>query len=1063
MSTYKEQPVYAELAFNWLELTKYDFRGLTAKTVSTTLDWNFRGGSFADIPTKHDVVHSGDAYPDGPLSTMVTSYGNLTDPLATVVARRLQLTRPSLRTVRTRAASLWATRRLNDTLTRGKLVQTGLHAVYIVMNVLLWAYRSGDEMASWALREDYINECMIGSAADSHMNVPSVTRLTDTCNQVLENLEASKLWHIRNQVEELRAAIGGADVRRKARAAGAELLFSKDFDNASLDVMDCTRSMTVHRLHFFVMSDCAFTVADGTPCVLSKSDVLRLRQLAYSIVSGLEATICQAVMAPGKERSLAVQIGEAYLGQAMRITSDGARAVAQREVSVCKAYRRAFAAYLGELAGPCNEAETELLWKEARETTHATHCDLSGWREALNGYTLGTSFNLAKIFKVCPAPDACPGATLLDRYEQVGNHNTISQAAQTEFREEIRAQILRAYIRCSGRDLRLRRANRAPSWLGSLRAGRYDEVPSAEIHEYLDWEGTAVMPDRHPLDSTCWKDSGLGWDTYEQAIDTSRPKWGGNMVLRMIFDTDCPMPGVLHMPREHYHKVDTKPEGHKDPARGIYSGNLWDRLDQSWMEVAVANVMRAHPSFMIGSSLAERDARVNAITLPSVNAALVDYYYSFDIKGWSPLMPPEVQAISHDIWAELYNSDLFRSAHRINEHSTVYMAKQGFWGWFVNPGVNFEGYNGKEMTVILITLMSLAVKAWRVALVENEICSAANASRLAAMLFAYIDDGLGRVTVPREESRRYLDCLKVTTAETFTRFGFTLEFFKCYPSDRFAIFLNEIYYAGRHIAHGTRAAMTLCAENTERHTTLLERLESVATGCRGAVSAGLDAHAASYMMFSFAWSHIREWISRPDPVVSASWTLAPTSWGGIGMPTMLQLATSGGGTALEEGVSTLQSWAKISKTVKRAYLSCARSKMADRTMVSILTSPMSGSLVTGVMTKSRVPGEVRLALTKLADEGELSPLATEVLSYATESQLEEYGVSVIGETKIVQEQLVRDLYSAHPHQVFSNFAARLEKSSTLTNMIGYKAMEHLIKENKRDVRSSYQVWVHRCI
>lgn len=1062
MSTYKEQPVYAELPLAWLTLTRMDFRGLTGTLVANTVNWMFHGGTFAAIDGKHLVENSGDSFPDGDLSTFISHDGTVMDPLATVLSRRMKINRPSRRAIRTHANSLWVAQKLVSTLTRGTPAETGLHAVYIVANVLLWGYKSVPRVAGWREQLVYISECMLGSAADSHMHVPTIAELVDKTVEAFDYIEIARLYELRAHVERLRIAIGEADVRRKARAAGAELIFSKDFCETRLDLVDTTKSMIVGRLHFFVTHDCAISVADGVCCILSRSDIIRLRQLVYSIVSGLEATIAQAAMAPGKERRMVARIADTYMGQVLRVTSDGARAPRQREASVCKAYRRAFSAYLGELAGPCNAEETVLLWEEAHETSHARHCDLRAYREALDGFTIGTSFNLGKIYKICPAPDASPGATLLDRYEQVSNHNTISEDALETFRANLTAQILRAYIKASGHDLPLRDARRKPTWFSDYRQGKYDNIPSSEIHEYLDWEGTATMPDRHPLDSQCWKDSGLGWDDYDTATDPNRPMWGGNFILRMLHDVDCPMPGVRHMPTKHFHKVDTKPEGHKVPARGIYSGNIYDRLDQSWMEAAVAQVMRHHPSFMIGASVTERDSRVNAVTLPESNAAFVDYYYSFDIKGWSPLMPPEVQRVSHDIWGRLYNEVLFKNAHKINEGSTVYMAKQGYWGWFVNPGVNFEGYNGKEMTVILITLMSLAVQDWRELLVERGLCTVRVANRLAAMLFAFIDDGLGRVSVPRENCRMYLDSLKTATMRTFAHYGFTLEMFKCYPSDRFAIFLNEVYYAGRHVAHGTRAAMTLCSEKTESHTTIIERLEAVATGCRGAVTSGLDAHAASMMMFSQCWSHIKEWLTKPDPIVAATWTMAPRVWGGLGLPTMLQLATSGGGTAAEESASALQSWAKISPVARRAFLNCARSPMATRSPQSLLTSPMGGSLGVGSIVPTRVAGAVRLALTRMSNDGELSPLAHEILQYSSDSQLNEFSSAIIGTTKIIQEQLLRDIYSAHPHSIFSSFAARLEKSSTLQNLVGPKTMSNILKDNRYDVRKSYQTWAQRC-
>ena len=83
-----------------------------------------------------------------------------------------------------------------------------------------------------------------------------------------------------------------------------------------------------------------------------------------------------------------------------------------------------------------------------------------------------------------------------------------------------------------------------------------------------------------------------------------------------------------------------------------------------------------------------------------------------------------------------------------------------------------------------------------------------------------------------------------------------MEVSKCFPSDRFAIFLNEVYLAGRHVVHRVRVTMAISGEPTERHTTLVERVISVSIGCRGAVMARLNPLNVVMLMAYHEYLHI---------------------------------------------------------------------------------------------------------------------------------------------------------------------------------------------------------------
>ena len=387
------------------------------------------------------------------------------------------------------------------------------------------------------------------------------------------------------------------------------------------------------------------------------------------------------------------------------------------------------------------------------------------------------------------------------------------------------------------------------------------------------------------------------------------------------------------------------------------------------------------------------------------------------------------------------------------------MDLDGYWGWYKNTASNLEGFNGKEMTMVLIALLSLAVRRWRGEAVARGLLTEVEAETTSAMLLAYIDDGLSRIDLPKVKAVAAFNLYKGVVIETFAMCGFSVEVSKCFPSDRFSIFLNEVYLGGRHVVHGVRAAMGISAEPTERHTSLVERVTSVSTGVRGAVMAGLNPLSATFLLAYHVMLHMLEWVPERDPVVLATWCVCPRGWGGLGLPNMMQTFVSGSGSAFEEGVATMQIYAMSNRFAKVVFLALCRTPLMERTHTSVLTAPLSARVEEGYMIDSRVTTTVRIALRKLLHSGKLSRYATRLLTYADTMGFDEFAELLvpIGTKEILQEQMLDNACESHPHTIFATFARRLEKSMTLQSIMGNDLFQKMIGDNRREARTSVAV------
>jgi hypothetical protein len=428
-------------------------------------------------------------------------------------------------------------------------------------------------------------------------------------------------------------------------------------------------------------------------------------------------------------------------------------------------------------------------------------------------------------------------------------------------------------------------------------------------------------------------------------------------------------------------------------------------------------------------------------------------------------MPACAQDASHEIWASLTNDPTWKVSRNAMQGAKIYFSNSGYTGWYVNGEANLEGYDGKEMTMVNIAMLSLSVRRWRADPRVIAITQEPERDTFAALLFAYIDDGMARLELPFDPPRAKVlfSIFTDVCVATFAGCGFTVEPSKCFPSDRFFIFLNEAYLAGRHLVHGVRAAGTICALGTERHETLINMVDKVAGGVRGAVMAGLDASAGTILMAYHTKLLLREWIGSAHPVSSAIWTLSPRVWGGLGLPNTMQLGTSTSGHAHVEAISTFSSWSRISEPVRSYFLNMLKIPRPKRRPAAIMLNPFSARVESGYMVDTRVPAAVREKLKILQENGELSYLASEFLKFGDTEAFEKYAAAAVQcePTTIMQAQYLKDMADGHPQAIFKNFCNRIERSATVANIIGNKAMNKLVIQNRRDVHASWKVLKER--
>lgn len=726
---------------------------------------------------------------------------------------------------------------------------------------------------------------------------------------------------------------------------------------------------------------------------------------------------------------------------------------------LCRDLRKAFNTYLSMSAGRLSDDGTSDMIQEAKKKKYNTIFDPNKYIRLLASTPFDIAQDLGRLYKLLPAPDYDIGQSFVARQKQHLAMNPLNEimgdnpCTIAEFKQYMRKlMILTLVLNNKRKGVGAYIGDRKPPWWADYeRSGILPDRLS--VVDEIDLRATASYVERTPEGVAAWKDSAACEekleDVQEEVPASSKRR---NMLLRFLFDPSCPdavkARSMLNR-TEHVHRVGFKMEAHKTEARLFFIGNMSDRLVQSEMEENVHRIALNCPGYMIGQTPEFTTRKIMSMVAPRLDPDEKVHFLNFDISAWSPGMRDDIQRISHELWGEVFDRPEFMMAHKINEQAIVVLNKRGYHGEYINPGANFEGYNGKEMTFLHCALMGYSVYRYR----------RKHKHSITVSLCAYIDDGLASFKDKKTNgARRFLDFADVVE-DTYQRLGFLLEKSKCFLSDKFAIFLNEIYYMGRHITYGLRAIMRVGTKTFEPHETLSARANSYFSGAQGAMRAGLDVLAG---FITFLWLISRLLLIYGankflDARASVLYALTPRALGGLGCPSYASLVTNLVTDTLVEGISCMQELVRAYPQYGSKVITLLKQPIKARSPTSMLVSPSTVTDTLAPMMENRLKNAVAIAIRKAS----LAPKAKEFLNVSKSSDLQSFAESVMTVTAHVVPSVFADLVDSTPFALFVSLLRKFESSRTMVILVGKKKMTDIARENKRDAFASLKAFVMR--
>jgi hypothetical protein len=701
---------------------------------------------------------------------------------------------------------------------------------------------------------------------------------------------------------------------------------------------------------------------------------------------------------------------------------------------LCRDMKKVFGTYLSMAAGELSDPGTLELLTEIKKEGYGKTFDSGRYLRTLKSAPFDLAQDLGRLFKILPAPDYDIGEAFAARQKELMTPNPtreidgIHGSSFAEFGQYQRKLMILTLMAGSGhKGIGKCRAPVKPVWWN-------DYVNVGKIPGGLSWvddidlRGVVRYIVRQEDSATAYKDTVCCEEELTEAMeDRPTPAYKRNMLMRYLFDDTCPTQEKARKMlgrADHVHRVGFKMEAHKPIARLFYIGNMADRLIQSEMEENVHRIAQKAPGYMIGQTSEFSISKTMRMVAPSITPDERVFYLNFDLKRWSPGMAQLPQRMTHALFGEIFDRPEFLLAHKINENAIVLLNKRGYNAAFRNQVGNFEGYNGKEMTWLHCSLMGYSVYRYR----------KQSGHTITIELCAFIDDGLATFKDSEVNGPKRFLALVASVRETYESLGFVLEISKCYLSDVFAVFLNEIYFRGRHITYGLRSVMRIGTSLPEPTDTVFDEFNARAAGCQGAMKAGMDLISA-YTVFLWTSAHIllnHKIDTRMDAKAAVLMLYAPKAFGGFQQPNLIAMSSNLASDGLAEGIATLQHMAKAYPSYSVSVCKLIRSRINFKSDESMLIAPRTVKAAGISVAETRI----KQAVLKKLERVELSRRAYKLIGLGKGFDIAALARAVVTPNVLVVESLLTDIKEATPFAVVMALVTKFESARTIQQLIG---------------------------
>lgn len=718
--------------------------------------------------------------------------------------------------------------------------------------------------------------------------------------------------------------------------------------------------------------------------------------------------------------------------------------------SICRSMDIAMYQYLAELAGPLARRSLDEQIRKGHDGHYNAAFPIDSMLAILRRYKIREGLELASIRKILPVPDFCIYSNQQKSYDMHMNpHEQIDSGIDgvnlDDFSRYWDWSMIRNYFDrhgyCPGY---IKTGVDAKRWHRDYPEMEPRMIPYTEVGD-IEWKATFVYQDYSFSEHMLRKDKTMAPRKLEVDATAASlkelPLWERNQIASLIMNPNMPSltklrESVVNSSEDfdYVHLVAMKPESKKEGGRNFYMANDAQRVLMSEKEANVADYLvhkAGNSSGISDIELAKSMTEIAALPLEAVRKVFV----SFDLEKWSPKQNPKLKEMAYEKWSHAFGLKHIKPLLKVHQGSRLAFLKHNIHHEYRNPGQDLEGYDAKTNTALHIEVMSYAIN----------VCRRLGKLKKGARLLSLIDDGGMSLEFEHTATdEEILDCI-ATIEKVYQMVGLRISWDKTFVSEKLFQYLNEVYFNGFKVTPGLKAFLRVGKPIDLPAKTILDDLDAVSGEIQGAMKAGAS-YAMSFGAYCFEvyrllkrWSRYKVKLSDPQVLMC----LTPVAFGGIGMRSMLQLATNEAFNPLAAGIGNLKAFATYYRGNAPLINDLIRSAMKEMTPQSFVRAPRAIRADVKVVNARRFENAMRDWIEVHAQ----NPFIRNVLASTAKGS----NVEVLNRTKELSQISsigLKALNDLRPDTAVDSVVNKLQRSQTAVDMLGFRQMVRIMVANR---------------
>lgn len=718
--------------------------------------------------------------------------------------------------------------------------------------------------------------------------------------------------------------------------------------------------------------------------------------------------------------------------------------------SICRSMDIAYNTYLASIAGDLSQRSYEEQIAKGHNGIYDKVFPLDKMVSLLATYKPREALELASIRKILPVPDFCIYSAQNKSYKMHMNPFTQIPHPDPEANWEdfvlywehsmIRNYFMRHKV-CPGR---IKEEVTHKEWHNHYPYIEPKRVPYKDIRD-IDWEATFIWTDYQFAEHELKKDKTTAPKNVPIDLTSDElrdyPITERNQIASFICNPEAPtLPDLRNKVLnnmedwDYIHLNAIKPEAKKEDGRMFSMANDHQRALMSEKEANIDAYLIHKPGN--SSGISDMDLARQMLDIASLEpGAGIKVRISFDLEKWSPRMNRKLKQESYRMWSYAFGLPHIQKLMKVVDGSRMAFIKHDVHHEYRNTGADLEGYDAKTNTAMHIEVMGYAVNVAR------------RQGRLkkGVKLLALIDDGGASLQFDYGTSNEeILDCIKVIE-QTYNMVGLRLSWDKTFVSTKLFQYLNEVYYNGFKVTPGLKAFLRVGKDVDMPAKTIADDLDAIAGQIQGGIKAG-SSFAMSFAAYSFeVFRTLKRW-GRYKVVISDAHVLMcllPIAHGGIGVRSMLQLATNESFNPVVAAIGNLKAFVHYYPQNRETINQILNMPVRTMTAENFLRAPASIRAEATTLNLQRFANVMRSWIFSNAK----NPFILSVLA-ATEKQSSIALAERIKSMPAVTSFALKELANLRPEAAVDTLIGKLQRSQTAASLLGFKTTLRILTANR---------------